>query len=87
MKEKKLDRAIKRPARAGPGSTDEPIAKRRKPGVEEITTVRVGDGINVPVGSRPAEPRPAAVTIRMTVTSGFYVRSLIHEYAYPLFLG
>lgn len=72
--------------RVGDGSeaNDEPLPKRRKPEGETATTTTEGDTAlesaapNV-APAIPEEPRPVAVKVRMTVTSGFYVRSFVHE--------
>lgn len=73
--------------RAGGGSevNDEPLPKRRKPEDGETITTTVA-GVAAPGGTAanaalaiPETPRPVAVKVRMTVGSGFYVRSFVHE--------
>lgn len=82
--EQNLDRAVKR-AGGGLEVNGEPLAKRRKPKDGETATTTVGD-VAAPDGAAdnatpetPGEPRPVAVKVRMTVASGFYVRSFVHE--------
>lgn len=79
-----LDRVVKR---VGGGSevNDEPLPKRRKPEDGETIATTVAD-VAVPDGTAantapatPETPRPVAVKVRMTVGSGFYVRSFVHE--------
>lgn len=78
------DRAVKR---AGDESetSDEPLAKKRKPEDCEMVTTMAEDvdvsgvaAANATPG-KSEEPRPVAVKVRMTVGSGFYVRSFVHE--------
>lgn len=79
-----LDRAVKR---VGDGSEtdDEPLTKRRKPEDGEITTTTTEDDTALDGAASnaalamPEESKPVAVKVRMTVTSGFYVRSFVHE--------
>lgn len=78
-----LDRAVKRVG--GSEANDEPLPKRRKPEDGGTATATTEDD-TAPSGAAsnaapaiPEEPRPVAAKVRMTVTSGFYVRSFVHE--------
>lgn len=65
------------------GGGDEPLAKRRKPKDGGVATATAGDaaapGYVAANAATPEEPRPVAIKVRMTVASGFYVRSFVHE--------
>lgn len=61
----------------------EPAAKKIKPGAAGGGTAPVVEkNAGTPTDATPTivgDTKPAAVTIRMTVTSGFYVRSFVQE--------
>lgn len=82
--EQSPDRVVKR-AGGESETSDEPLAKKRKPEDCEMVTTIAGD-VDVPgvaaanaTPGKSEEPRPVAVKVRMTVGSGFYVRSFVHE--------
>lgn len=68
----------------------QPAAKKQKLS-SEVTVERDGDppavapeqGGGPPETAPEQEGKPPAIVLRMTVSSGFYVRSLIHEWLSP----